>query len=63
MAHGEGGVAEDALVEIGREMLAPDGAVVGAEQPALGKAEDEVHGRETKRRSSQEALRLMGWWV
>ena len=32
--------------EIGLEMLGSDGAVVGAEQPALGEAEDEVDGRQ-----------------
>ena len=41
--------AEDVLVEIGREMLLADGAVVGAEQPAFGEAEDQVDGRQAQR--------------
>src|SRR3954452_16665388 len=38
--------AEDVLVEIGRQMLLADGTVVGAHEPALGEAEDEVDRRE-----------------
>ena len=36
--------AEDELVEVALQVLGPDGAVVGAEEPALGEAEDEVDG-------------------
>jgi hypothetical protein len=36
--------AEDELVEVALQVLGPDGAVVRAEQPALGEAEDEVDG-------------------
>jgi len=38
--------AEDELVEVALQVLGADGAVVGAEQPALGQAEDEVDGGE-----------------
>src|SRR5947209_8176174 len=38
--------AEDVLVEIGGQMLLADGTVAGAEQPALGEAEDEMGGRQ-----------------
>ena len=41
--------AEDVLVEIGLEVLGADRTVVGAEQPALGEAEDEVDGRQAQR--------------
>ena len=41
--------AEDVLVEIGRQVLLADRAVVGAEQPALGEAEDQVDGRQAER--------------
>ena len=34
--------AEHVLVEVGLEVLGPDGAMVGTEEPALGEAEDEV---------------------
>ena len=51
--------AEGELVEIGRKMLLGDGAVVGAEQPALGEAEDQVEGRRSAA-SPQLALRLSG---
>ena len=34
--------AEVELVEIGRQMLLADRTVVGAEQPALGEAEDQM---------------------
>ena len=37
--------AEDELVEVALQVLGPDGAVVGAEEPALGQAEDEVDRR------------------
>ena len=53
MADALGGAAveaEDELVEIGRQMLGADGAVVGAEQPALGEAEDQVDRRQAERR-------------
>ena len=40
--------AEDVLVEIGLEMLLADRAVMGAEQPALGEAEDEVDRRQAQ---------------
>ena len=36
--------AEDELVEVALQVLGSDGAVVGAEQPALGEAEDEMDG-------------------
>jgi hypothetical protein len=36
--------AEDELAEVALQVLGPDGAVVGAEEPALGEAEDEVDG-------------------
>ena len=41
--------AEDELVEVGRQMLLGDGAVVGAEQPALGQAEHQVDRRQAQR--------------
>jgi len=41
--------AEDELVEVVLQVLGPDGAMVGAEQPALGEAEDEVDGRQAQR--------------
>ena len=36
--------AEDELVEVALQVLGADGAMVGAEEPALGEAEDEVDG-------------------
>jgi len=36
--------AEDELVEVALQVLGPDRAVVRAEEPALGEAEDEVDG-------------------
>ena len=33
---------EHVLVEVGLEVLGPDGAMVGTEEPALGEAEEEV---------------------
>ena len=47
VADGLGGAAveaEDEFVEVALQVLGPDGAVVGAEQPAFGQAEDEVDG-------------------
>src|SRR6187200_2497959 len=40
--------AEHVLVEISREMLLADGAVMGAEKPALGESEDEMDGRQAQ---------------
>src|ERR671915_698813 len=42
--------AEDELVEIGRQMLLGDGAVMGTEQPALGETEHQVDGGQAQRR-------------
>jgi hypothetical protein len=36
--------AEDELVEVVLQVLGADGAVVGAQEPTLGEAEDEVDG-------------------
>ena len=38
--------AEDELVKVALQVLGSDGAVVGAEEPALGEAEDEMDGRQ-----------------
>src|SRR4051812_22604751 len=42
--------AENELVEIGRQVLGRGGAVVGAEQPALGQAEHQVDRGQAQRR-------------
>src|ERR687884_829321 len=41
---------EHVLVEVGRQVLPADRAVVGAQQPALGEAEDEVDAGQPQRR-------------
>src|SRR3954467_3492435 len=40
---------EDVLVEVGGEVLLAHRAVVGAREPALGEAEDEMDGGQPKR--------------
>ena len=55
--------AEHELVEIGRQVLGRDRAVVGAEQPALGQAKDQVDRRQAERRVAPAlVLRLSGSW-
>ena len=54
--------AEDELVEISRKVFRADGAVVGAEQPALGEAEHQVDGGQAQRRVAPGSARLTGWW-
>jgi hypothetical protein len=71
----EGGGAavepERVLVEVGGEVLLAHRAVVGAQQPALGEAEDEVdagqpgsaaQGSAGSAASPREALELTGSW-
>src|SRR3954452_15107122 len=41
---------EHVLVEVGRQVLAADRAVVGAQEPALGEAEDEMDAGQRERR-------------
>src|SRR4051794_30721455 len=42
--------AEDVLVQVPLQVLRADGAVMGAEQPALGEGEHEVDRRQPERR-------------
>src|SRR3954462_12031157 len=44
--------AEDVLVQVPLQVLRADGAVMGAEQPALGEGEHEVDRRQPERRGS-----------
>src|ERR687884_364378 len=41
---------EHVLVEVGRQVLPADRAVVGAQEPALGEAEDEMDAGQPERR-------------
>src|SRR4051794_7410984 len=53
VADAPGGAAvepEHVLVEVGRQVLGADSAMMGAQQPALGEAEDEVDAGQPKGR-------------
>jgi hypothetical protein len=54
--------AEGELVEIGRQVLGLDRAVMGPEQPALGKLNTKWIGGRRSAASPQEVLRLIGSW-